>query len=92
MNATSLRTTLRTAAVIGTGSIGSSWSALALAHGVGVHASDPAPGAEQRLRESLADHLVELAADPAALERLRFHADPAAAAEASDLVIEAGSR
>ena len=90
MTATPLRSTLRTVAVIGAGSIGGSWSALALAHGAEVHASDPAPGAEQRLREALEDHLVELAADPAALERLHFHADPAAAAAVADLVIEAG--
>jgi len=37
-------------AVIGTGTIGMSWTAVFLAHGLSVTASDPAPGAEARLR------------------------------------------
>jgi carnitine 3-dehydrogenase len=37
-------------AVIGTGTIGASWAALFLAHGLEVAASDPAPDAEARLR------------------------------------------
>ena len=39
--------------VVGTGTIGSSWTALFLAHGLQVLVSDPAPGAE----ETLASHL-----------------------------------
>ena len=35
---------ITTVAVVGTGSIGGSWTALALAHGLTVHATDPAPG------------------------------------------------
>lgn len=38
------------AAVIGCGTVGASWAALFLAHGVSVAAYDPAPGAEERLR------------------------------------------
>jgi carnitine 3-dehydrogenase len=77
-------------AVIGSGSIGGSWAALALAHGSTVHAGDPAPGAEERVRAAVDDHLVELDADPSAARRLHFHDDPAAAAAASDFVIESG--
>ena len=42
MTTTPVRSSLETVAVIGAGSIGGSWSALALAHGAIVHASDPA--------------------------------------------------
>ncbi|MGE4480606.1 3-hydroxyacyl-CoA dehydrogenase NAD-binding domain-containing protein [Acidocella sp.] len=41
-------------AVIGTGVIGASWSALFLARGLDVIATDPAPGAEARLRDYIA--------------------------------------
>jgi carnitine 3-dehydrogenase len=77
-------------AVIGAGSIGSSWSALALAHGAAVHVSDPAAGAEERLRAVVAEHLVELDAEEAALDRLEFHTDPGSAASRADFVIESG--
>ena len=90
MTATALRSTLDTVAVIGAGSIGGSWSALALSHGATVHVSDPARDVEQRLRETVAGHLRELGVDATALDRLRFHADPGAAAEHADLVIESG--
>ncbi|HLU54483.1 MAG TPA: 3-hydroxyacyl-CoA dehydrogenase NAD-binding domain-containing protein [Pseudonocardia sp.] len=40
----------RTVAVVGTGVIGASWAALLLSHGHEVVATDPAPGAEERLR------------------------------------------
>ena len=40
----------RHVAVIGTGTIGASWTALFLARGLTVAASDPAPGAETFLR------------------------------------------
>jgi len=39
------------AAVIGTGTIGASWAAVFLAHGLAVRASDPAADAENRLRQ-----------------------------------------
>src|SRR5262245_29227778 len=41
---------VRHVAVIGTGRIGASWTALFLARGLEVAASDPAPGAETFLR------------------------------------------
>jgi carnitine 3-dehydrogenase len=87
---TALRTSPGTVAVIGAGSIGGSWSALALSHGATVHVSDPAPGAEQRLRTTVAHHLLELDADVDARDRLHFHVDPGAAVEPADLVLESG--
>ncbi|KAL4806301.1 3-hydroxyacyl-CoA dehydrogenase [Aspergillus unguis] len=44
---------IRTIGVIGTGVIGSSWTALFLSQGLRVIVSDPAPGAETKLREYL---------------------------------------
>jgi 3-hydroxyacyl-CoA dehydrogenase len=44
---------VRTVGVVGTGVIGASWTALFLASGLKVIVSDPAPGAEQGLAESL---------------------------------------
>jgi 3-hydroxyacyl-CoA dehydrogenase len=41
-------------AVVATGVIGASWTALFLAHGLDVVATDPAPDAEDRLREAVA--------------------------------------
>jgi 3-hydroxyacyl-CoA dehydrogenase len=41
---------IRRVAAIGTGTIGASWTAVFLAHGLTVAASDPAPGAETFLR------------------------------------------
>ena len=55
-----------------------------------MHATDPAAGAEQRLRDAVADHLRQLDAEATALDRLHFHTDPASAAEPADLVIESG--
>lgn len=79
-------------AVVGAGAIGASWAALALAHGLRVHAADPDPAAESRLRAAVADHLADLVPATAtpALDRLQMHADPAAAAAQADLVLEAG--
>lgn len=44
---------IRSVGVIGTGVIGSSWTALFLAHGLQVLVSDPAPGAEEALKTHL---------------------------------------
>lgn len=41
---------IKTVGVIGTGVIGSSWTALFLAKGLHVIVTDPAPGAEAKLR------------------------------------------
>src|SRR4051794_39185949 len=87
-----MRDEMASVAVVGVGSIGGSWVALALARGLTVHASDPAPGAEQRLRAIVRDHLgVLVDGDPEeALDRLSFAADLAAAVVDADLVLEAG--
>lgn len=89
------RTELRQVAVVGTGSIGGSWVALALARGLSVRASDPAPGAEARLRAQVEVQLVDLLEDPGTapgslLHRLEFTPDVAAAVAGVDLVLEAG--
>ncbi|MFJ7219048.1 3-hydroxyacyl-CoA dehydrogenase NAD-binding domain-containing protein [Amycolatopsis sp. NPDC098790] len=70
---------MSTVAVVGTGVIGVSWAKLFLAHGLDVVATDPAPGAEERLRSALDD-----------TERLRFVAEPGEAAAAADFVQENG--
>ncbi len=46
--------TIRRIAIVGTGVIGASWAALFLAKGLEVVATDPAPGAEERLRDFVA--------------------------------------
>lgn len=40
-------------AIIGAGLIGSSWAALAMAHGQNVSAYDPAPGADEKFRQAV---------------------------------------
>jgi carnitine 3-dehydrogenase len=90
-----VRTELHQVAVVGAGSIGGSWVALALAHGLSVRASDPATGSEARLREQVAMQLVDLLDDSgvdasALLDRLDFSAEVAHAVEGADLVLEAG--
>lgn len=85
-----MRTELSTVAVIGAGAIGSSWTALALAHGLTVHAADPDPAVEEWLPARVQALLGDLDADGSALQRLHIHRDPADAARRADLVIEAG--
>jgi len=78
-------------AVVGTGVIGASWAAHFLAHGLDVVATDPVPGAEERLRADVAAIWPTLApvAD-ASLERLSFSADAGEAAAGADFVQENG--
>jgi carnitine 3-dehydrogenase len=80
---------IRTITVVGTGAIGASWAALALSRGFAVVATDPAAGAEPRLRDTVAARLAELG-QPDSGERLSFTADIGAAAAAADLVLENG--
>jgi carnitine 3-dehydrogenase len=75
---------IKTVAVVGTGVIGASWAALFLAHGLDVVATDPAPGAEVRLREDVA------ATGIAEADRLTFVADVAEAVADADFVQENG--
>ena len=84
-----MRSAPDTVAVIGAGSIGGSWSALALAHGLTVRAADPDPAAGTRLRATVRGLLADLGADHD-LERLSTHTDTTEAVDGADLVIEAG--
>lgn len=69
-------TEIKTFAALGSGVIGSGWVARALAHGLDVVAWDPAPGAEQALRQRVANAWPALEkqglATGASQERLRF--------------------
>jgi 3-hydroxyacyl-CoA dehydrogenase len=88
--------TVQRVAVVGTGVIGISWVAHLLARGLDVVASDPAPGAEERLRADVAriwDSLHSTGLTPVAAasqERLAFTADAGEAAAQADFVQENG--
>ena len=81
-------------AVVGTGVIGASWTAYFLAQGLDVEATDPSPGAEQRLRETVArlwPSMERIGLRPgASQDRLRFHADLLDALKDVDFVQENG--
>ncbi|SDL84712.1 3-hydroxyacyl-CoA dehydrogenase [Geodermatophilus siccatus] len=81
-------------AVVGTGVIGASWAAHFLAHGLDVTATDPGPGAEERLRADVAAHWPVLErlglAEGASTDRLAFTADAAEAVADADFVQENG--
>lgn len=85
---------VRKVAIIGTGVIGASWAANFLARGLDVIATDPAPGAEERLRQAVARHWPALEsmglAPDASPDRLRFAATAEAALEGADFVQENG--
>ena len=69
---------IRRVAIIGTGVIGASWTALFLAKGIDVAATDVAPGAEARLHEFLDAARPQLESLGAVCDqpgRLSFHAD-----------------
>lgn len=85
-------TTVKTFAALGTGVIGAGWVARALAHGLDVHAWDPAPGAEAALRTRIANAWPALQkqglAPGAAMERLRFFDDLEACVADADFIQE----
>ena len=82
---------VRRVAVVSTGVIGASWAAHFLAHGLDVVATDPAPGAEERLRADVAAVWPTLApVDGASPERLTFTTDPGEAVADADFVQENG--
>jgi 3-hydroxyacyl-CoA dehydrogenase len=88
-----MKSSIKRVAVIGTGVIGASWTALFLARGIDVAVTDVAPGAEQRLHEFLdaaRPHLARLGATSNPPGRLTFHADVKAAVKGADLVQENG--
>ena len=86
--------TVKRVAVVATGTIGASWAAYFLARGLDVDATDPSPGAEQRLRDAVAEHWVALAqqglAPGASPQRLRFHTRLEDALAQADFVQENG--
>ena len=80
-------------AVVGTGVIGASWAAHFLAHGLDVVATDPAPGAEERLRADVAAHWPRARADRSTARRrtgCRSPPTPAEAVADADFVQENG--
>ncbi len=85
---------IRRVAIIGTGVIGASWSALFLAHGLDVVATDVAPGAEAALKRFVAAAWPALQrlglASGASQNRLSFTAVLTDAVKDSDLVQENG--
>lgn len=93
-SAAGYRTAIGRVAVIGTGVIGASWVSQFLGAGLDVVATDPAPGAEARLRETVARHwpvLEQIGLAPgASLERLTFVSEPEDAAANADFVQENG--
>ncbi len=85
---------IRRVGIVGTGLIGSSWAALFLARGLDVVATDPASGAERRLRDHVTRAWPVLTrlglAKDASIERLSFNADLKAAVRDVDFVQENG--
>ena len=85
---------IRRVAVIGTGVIGASWTALFLANGLEVVATDVAPNAEPALKrfvEAAWPALKRLGLGPGASQsKLTFAADLATAVKGADLVQENG--
>lgn len=86
--------TVKRVAVVATGVIGASWAACFLARGLDVDATDPAPGAEQRLRNAVARHWPVLErqglAPGASAARLQFHDRLEDAVAQADFVQENG--
>src|SRR4051794_19087478 len=82
----------RTVAVLGTGTIGASWTALFLAHGLQVRAWDPAPNGRDRLADFVEQAwpaLEQLGFAPRAHRSAwSFHADPAEAVLGASFVQE----
>jgi carnitine 3-dehydrogenase len=82
-------TTIKRVAVIGCGTVGASWAALFLAHGLDVAVYDPSPGAEERL-QSFVDHALDQLAELGTREKgeLRFSGDLTDVLGAADFVQE----
>ncbi|GLX16271.1 L-carnitine dehydrogenase [Pseudomonas straminea] len=85
-------TDIKIFAALGTGVIGAGWIARALAHGLDVHAWDPAPGAEAALRTRIANAWPALEkqglAPGSSMQRLRFFADLDACVRDADFIQE----
>jgi carnitine 3-dehydrogenase len=92
MNAMSSNKSVRRVAVVGTGVIGASWTALYLARGFDVVAADPDPAAEARLRQyvdSAWQALRVIGLSPkGSPEHLSFISDPSRAVREADFIQE----
>jgi 3-hydroxyacyl-CoA dehydrogenase len=90
----STETGIKRVAVVGTGVIGASWAACFLAQGLEVSATDPAPGARERLIEAILRHWPTLVksglAKGASFDSLSFHDTLEAALEGAQFVQENG--
>ena len=85
--------TINHVAVIGTGVIGASWTALFLAQGINVTATDVAPNAEKRLRkyvDAVSPKLKRLGRASAKPGTLSFSTDLAGTVRGAQLVQETG--
>ena len=82
--------TVRTVLVVGAGSIGRSWAAHLLSHGLDVVLVDPVEATHEGARADVATLLREGGGSGDELQRLTIGADLADAAAGVDLVIEAG--
>ena len=85
-------TEIRRVALVGGGVIGSGWAARCLAHGLDVVATDPGPGAEEKIRAGVANAwpaLTQVGLKPgASQERLSFAKSLEAAVAEADFVQE----
>lgn len=83
---------IKTAATVGAGVIGASWTALFLAHGTRVAVYDPAPGAEKMVREYVDKAwpvLEQLGLVKGGnTDDISFHDDPAKAVEGAEFIQE----
>ncbi len=83
---------IRLVAIVGGGVIGGGWAARCLAHGLDVVASDPAPGAEEKLRATVANAwpaLTKVGLKPGASQsRLSFARNLESALKDADFVQE----
>lgn len=81
-------------AVVGTGVIGASWAAYFLSRGLDVSATDPSPGAEERMREAVKRHWPSLEklglVAGASMEKLVFFTELESALQGADFVQENG--
>jgi len=81
-------------AVVGAGVIGASWATYFLIHGLDVAVTDPAPGAEERLRQLVATQWETAKrlgfVEGSSIDRLRFTTDVQNAVATADFVQENG--
>ena len=85
-------TEIKRVAIVGTGVIGNGWAARCLAKGLDVVAYDPGAGAEQRMRDAIANAWPALVrsglAEGASMDRLQFTASLEEAVSDADFIQE----